>query len=257
MQFRNLISVIAVAASAVASVSAANNIDAAWKDYPFDSSIPLPDLAIKVAGEARSLWHAHVTTVGDYAAAVASNNKDLAKAIQPHALESAPNMTNWLSNWYTDKDALAKFQTLFADHVATLAAIVDATKAGDDQKIADLKVKLADGGKKLSVVIESLNPEAYPKDVVFALLSEHENLAVAAGAQLIAQKWDEGYNTQITGFEQSKQVADALAKGVFLKLANNTVAQPDTSAPVSAAVPSAYARWFIAPALAAAVALAL
>ncbi|KAI8914084.1 hypothetical protein DFJ77DRAFT_511371 [Powellomyces hirtus] len=247
MQFRSLIAGFVVAATAVATVSATSAIDA--------------DLAIKVAGEARSLWHAHVATVGDYAVAVANDNKALAQAIQPHALEVSPNMTQWLSNWYGDKEeSLSQFKTLFSDHIVTLAAIVDATKAKEEDKVAELKKKLTEGGKQLAAVIETLNPEAYPKDVVFALLSEHENLAVAAGAALIAQEWEAGYATHLAGFEQSKQVADALAKGVYAKLSNATAAAvaQQVNTPVSAALPfTANTRWVAAPSLVAIVAMML
>ncbi|KAJ3162887.1 hypothetical protein HDU88_006526 [Geranomyces variabilis] len=220
----------------------------------------MTDSAVKIAAEARSLWHAHVATVGDYAAAVASDNLPLAKAVQPYALAVSPNMTQWLSNWYGDKkESLNQFETLFTDHVGTLAGIVDATKAKNETKAAELKAHLADGGKQLAAVIESLNPEAYPKDVVLALLSEHENLAVAAGALLIAQNWEAGYATQITGFEQSKQIADALAKGVFAQTSVAAPAAaaslpPDSQAPTSAALPlSSRTQWMVAPLMIAAV----
>ncbi|KAJ3151849.1 hypothetical protein HDU86_005981 [Geranomyces michiganensis] len=241
------ISALLVAAS-VASVCADNS--------------NVADSAVKIAGEARSLWHAHVATVGDYAAAVASDNLPLAKAVQPFALAVSPNMTLWLSNWYGDKqESLNQFETLFTDHVKTLAGIVDATKANNDTKATELKAHLADGGKQLAGVVESLNPAAYPKDVVAALLSEHENLAVSAGALLIGKEWEAGYAAQIAGFEQSKRVADALAEGVLAQVsavapAAAAALPPAVQGPVSAALPlTSYIRWTAAPLIVAVVAI--
>ncbi|KAJ3167475.1 hypothetical protein HDU87_001680 [Geranomyces variabilis] len=239
-----------LAAASVASVCASNP--------------NVTDSALKIAGEARSLWHAHAATVGDYAAAVASDNLPLANAVKPYALAVAPNMTQWLSNWYGDKqDSLNQFQTLFTDHIKTLAGIVDATKANNETQAAELKQHLADGGQQLAGVIESLNPAAYPKEAVLPLLSDHENLAVAAGALLIAQKWDEGYATAITGFEQSELIADALAKGVLAL--TSAVAPPATagaSIPANGQAPMSAAstlvsttRWMVAPLIVAAITL--
>lgn len=227
MHFKGIVSSLLLALS-VAGTAHANNDGQQTNGQHVDAV-----MAIKVAGEARSLWHAHVATVGDYAVAVASDNLDLAKAIQPIALSVSPNMTRWLGEWYGDKsEALGQFEMLFTDHIQTLAGIIDAAKQQDQEKVAMLKTKLVEGGEKLSEVIESLNPQAYPRPVVLALLAIHEELSVAAGSALIAKDWQQGYALHVSAFEQSRQVADALSKGIFMK---NGKGSSDGSADASAA----------------------
>ncbi|TPX59015.1 hypothetical protein SpCBS45565_g07837 [Spizellomyces sp. 'palustris'] len=177
----------------------------------------LVDLAVKVTGQARFLWAAHVATTGDYAIAVGSDNWDLANAIKPKALEIAPKMANFLGSFYPEDD-VSTFEKLFSEHIVLLSKITDETKAGDVGKVKELYQTLLEGTKKLSAVVESFNPPAYPKDKIFALLKEHEDLAIGAAAAIIEHRNQEGYGLATQALEQSQVIADGLAAGIYQKL---------------------------------------
>ena len=171
--------------------------------------------------EVSQLWHQHVeytrnaivsslAGLDDAAAVVArlmTNQEDIGKIISPYYGESAAtDLTN-----------------LLKEHIGIAGRIIQAIK--DGTSTTDLETLWQSNAESIATLLDSLDPENWPKDVVLGLLKDHMACTLEDAKQRKAKEWTKEFAAHDECQKGIEALACAMADGIVAKFPEAFVIQ--------------------------------
>ena len=160
----------------------------------------------------RMLWEQHVEWTR-MAITGAVNNLPDADLTAKRLLENPDDFAAALEPFYGEKIA-SQFGTLLKAHLVIASQLVDAAKAGDNQKATELEKKWYANADEIAVFLGKINPY-WSQEEWRKMLYEHLALTKKEAVDMITKNYADSINVYDEIEKQALKMADMMTEGIL------------------------------------------
>lgn len=174
-------------------------------------TMPLTQESLSLQLALRRLWWDHVIWTREYVVAAIAGAPDT-QTVAGRLLANQEHIGSAVVPFY-GQAAGSALTDLLKQHILVAVDLIEAAKAGDQQKFADADQRWDANARDIASFLSSANPN-WPKDDVVDLLSQHLRLTKDEATARLQQNWP----ADIEAFDQIVTeiltIADVLAAGI-------------------------------------------
>jgi hypothetical protein len=159
----------------------------------------------------RRLWSDHVIWTREYVVAAIANSPD-AQAVAGRLLANQEHIGSAIVPFYGEAAGQA-LTDLLRQHIMVAVELIDAAKAGDQDKFADADRRWDQNARDIASFLSSANPN-WPEHDVVDLLSQHLKLTKDEATARLERRWEDDIEAFDQILTEILTVSDVLSAGI-------------------------------------------
>jgi hypothetical protein len=159
----------------------------------------------------RRLWSDHVIWTREYVVAAVANSPD-AQAVAARLLANQEHIGSAIVPFYGEAAGQA-LTDLLRQHIMVAVELIDAAKAGDQDKFADADRRWDQNARDIASFLSSANPN-WPEHDVVDLLSQHLKLTKDEATARLQRRWEDDIEAFDQIYTEILTVSDVLSAGI-------------------------------------------
>jgi hypothetical protein len=160
----------------------------------------------------RSLWEQHVTWTRLAIVSFAGDLPDL-KATEARLLANQVHIGNAIKPYY-GRAAGNRLTTLLKEHITGAVALLDAAKAGDDDRVAQAKTAWYANGREIADFLSSANRANWHRGEMRSMMATHLDQTLEEAVDQLTGKYTDGVRVYDAIERHIIEMADELSSGI-------------------------------------------
>ena len=172
---------------------------------------------VRLINKFRKLWEQHDVWTRSTIMSIAFNLPDLNLVIE-RLLRNPVDFGRVFAKYYGSKIG-SEFSKLLRAHLVIAAQLVEAAKAGDTEAAAEAERKWYQNADEIAAFLASINP-FWSEEEWRKMMHQHLKLVKAEAVDILTGNYSAGIAVYDEIEEQTLEMADMMAKGIFKQFPN-------------------------------------
>lgn len=168
----------------------------------------------------RMLWQQHIMWTRIVIMGLVEDLPDLEYTTE-RLLRNPQDFANALRPYYGDEIA-SEFATLLTEHLTIAAELVQAAKAGDNNRATQIEQRWYDNADQIAAFLANINPYWSEEDWK-AMMYEHLAMVRSEAVNMLTQNYALGIDEFDDMERQALEMADMMAEGIALQFPNGGI----------------------------------